>query len=202
VADVRVYVNPVPQHALELLEYLLGKLTSEAPVHVGAPKPSSPLMEAVDFAEGGSEASLVLARQFFSCKIAGPRTLGSRSDGILVYCPTRGIADAVCNVLKGADDSWFNPETPRLTEKPTDLDLQVVGVSIAQEPPQIAVGLRKTSKQSFGSLRCELIAAALMEAEFDARIEYTSRDFTAFCKRVAQAFRGYGLDPNSPAWNA
>lgn len=198
-ATTRVYINPRPEHAIQLLAYLIERLTSEPEIQVGGPRQSSPLMDAAEREDGGGEETLALARRFSSCKIAGPLSLGKRSDGILVYTPNREVAEAVVVVLKGADRGWFAPGTPRLTEAS---DLDGVGVSLAEEPPQIAVGIRNTPQQSFGSLRSELIAAALLDSVFNERTAYTGRDFGLFCGAVETAFRGYGLDPNAPAWNA
>ena len=167
---VRVYVNPDPRHALDVLGHLL---------------------------EGAGTGL------FTSCKVAGPLALGTRSDGLLVYCGTRGAAKGVVGVLKSAPRDWFNPETPDLTEKVEDPDFGA-GIAIAEEPPHpppAAAGPHNGARRSFGSLRSEIIAAALLESAGHAKTTHVGRDFTRFEDAVAAGFRGCGLDPDNPAWN-
>jgi hypothetical protein len=193
----RVYINAVPRFALDILEHLLEFMTSNAPkseFRAGGFRSSSPLGEAVEAKEHEADA----ARDFHSCKIAGPSALGGRTDGIIVYCPSAECVEGVLALLSRARSAWFGAETPRLTRRADSLELSGVGVSIGDEPPQVATGLSGHSAQSFGSLRAELVTAAAIEAEFSDRLSRDPGDFRIFCDRVTQAFRGYGLDPNKP----
>ena len=206
-ATHRVYINVMPQAGLTLLRFIIDNLTRrEAPepgpelIVGGPPKKKSPLMVAVEREDAfAQKASLErAARQFSSCKIAGPLNLGKRSDGILVYCPSDDSARGVVKMLEGAQKAWFAPETPKLTSA---VGPPGVGISIGAEPPQINTGIRGTAQQSFGSLRADLITGAVLEAEFSERLTTSPADFEIFCSRVELAFRGNGLDPNAPAYN-
>lgn len=210
-ANYRVYINVMPQAGLTLLRFLIENLTKpeplpDVPVVVGKPPgKKSPILAATErddpFAPPSPPSAAALekaARQFSSCKIAGPLNLGKRSDGILVYCPTDASARGVVKLLEGASRAWFAPEVPRMTNAAGPPG---VGISIGAEPPQVNTGIRGTSQQSFGSLRAELITGALMEAEFSDRLTSKPQDFDIFCSRVELAFRGNGLDPNAPAYN-
>lgn len=155
-------------------------------------------MKAMAREEGAPARSAKAARQFASIKIAGPLSLGKRSDGILVYCPTKASARGVVRTLAAAPRQWFAPEVPRMTEAAGPPG---VGIAIGAEPPQVNTGIRGTNQQSFGSLRAELITGALLEAEFSERLTKSPGHFAFFCSRVEEAFRGNGLDPNAPAYN-
>lgn len=181
-ARKRIYINVQPKHALALMGGLLGWLTGgrsddEALAAVGPPR-SSPLSEAAAAASDPRP-------EFCSCKIAAPLSLGKRDDAILVYCPDQPSVNAVIDYLKSySDPAWFRKGTPRLTLKPDGVP-DGVGVATGDEPPQVATGLQSTNRQSFGSLRAELIAAAMLEAEFSERVDPTnSEHFDIFRRRV------------------
>jgi len=138
-------------------------------------------------------------------KIAGPTILKSRADTIVVYCSSKEAAQAAgAELLK--HKAWLGTKCPELTT-PIQTGL---GLATGAEPEWQATGLRsvgnikdsskvapsKMQAQSFGTIRCELIAMAIHN--FNANKDAFGSGFEVFQKFVQVAFLGYGLDPSQP----
>jgi hypothetical protein len=135
-------------------------------------------------------------------KIAGPAILKSRADTIVVYCSSKEAAQAAAaELLK--NKSWLGTKCPELTT-PVQAGL---GLATGAEPEWQATGLKsadpgvgvaKTNMkaQSFGTIRCELIAMAIHN--FNANKGTVGSGFEVFQKFVQVAFEGYGLDAAAP----
>jgi hypothetical protein len=171
-AAVRLYVNVLFEHgpdAMELLAAFAGKTKNHG---------------LVDF------------------KIAGPAILKSRADTIVVYCATKEAAQAAAaELLK--QKSWLGTKCPEMTT-PVQSGM---GLATGAEPAWQATGLKSADPgvgvadtnmkaQSFGTIRCELIAMAIHN--FNANKGTMGSSFEVFQKFVQIAFQGYGLDPSAP----
>ena len=152
-------------------------------------------------------------------KISGPACIEDRADTIVIDCATRDAAEALAAEMAKLT-AHLNPSVPEMTTqvKPG------VGISVGAEPVWQATGLgnkgdlvAKFSKQlqdagdpdaavkgtrlgesaqSFGSIRSELIAAAIYSCNANKAV--MGQSFDVFAKFVAVAFRGAGLDPARP----
>lgn len=131
-----------------------------------------------------------------SFKIAGPLAFEHRVDKVVVYIYGKGQATNLAKDLhdeigiKGA----FTDPVPAMTNR------QFSGISIGVEPEEVETGFShevnptKARRQSYGGLRAQLIAAALVH--FCDNAEYTKRNFPigqAECLKrwVAIAFKSY-----------
>jgi type III HopA1-like effector protein len=129
-------------------------------------------------------------------KIAGPAVLKMRSDVIVVYCSSKEAAQAAgAELLK--QKSWLGTKCPEMTTPITS----GLGLSTGAEPDWQATGLKSDASispkaQSFGTIRCELIAMAIHN--FNANKGTMGSSFEVFQKFVQVAFLGYGLDPAQP----
>lgn len=132
-------------------------------------------------------------------KVTGPRKLGSRRDGIVIYCGSRATALATAEEMNKAPTD-YNDAVPALTDKIG------IGIAIGAEPAQQGTGLgwktqeegiRREKGQSFGSIRCELIAMAIYN--FNDNKHIIGDSFETFMELVSVAFTAYGLDPTKPA---
>lgn len=130
-------------------------------------------------------------------KVVGPAAIAGRKDTIVIYCSTREAAAALGNELAKLS-GHFNPELPAMTT-PVKAG---IGVATGAEPVWQATGLGQKPKgysekaQSFGTIRSELIAMAVLN--YNANRHVFGEGFDVFATFVAAAFRGYGLDPERP----
>ena len=166
-AKVRVYANVKATHVAKFVEFMK-KIISLPPY-------------------GGIE----------SFKVTGPGAISGRSDTVVIYCNSKQNADELANnllKLKG----YFNPQVPGMTSRVSP----GIGIATGAEPARQATGLGvKPSEygedaQSFGTIRSELIAGAILN--YNENMHVYGKGFDVFCKFVQVAFRGYGLDPTKP----
>lgn len=127
-------------------------------------------------------------------KVAGAKSLGRR-DTIVVYTPDEGTARLIATATMGQVGA--NSETPAMTS-PVGTSS---GVSIGAEPPAVTIfgdlhHNPKKNLQSFGNIRCEIIAVALKEtlAQKDPR----DINLWKFKKITADHLTVVGIDPNDP----
>jgi hypothetical protein len=145
-------------------------------------------------------------------KIAGP-AMAKRSDTMVIYCDSTQSADAIANLLLKLPDC-FEMAVPEMTSRKHG----TIGISTGAEPKWQATGLgphmgEKYEKnvelqkqhgvgsaayapQSFGTVRSQAIAAAILN--FQMNLDQVGNTFDAFVRFVSVAFTGMGLDPSNP----
>ncbi len=134
-----------------------------------------------------------------SFKLAGPAVCETRKDTIVIFCISKEVAEKIASELVQLH-GYFNASIPEMTTPVQGGE----GVAIGAEPVWQKTGLRSKKKwdndpedaQSFGTLRCEIIAAAVHN--FNANKQVCGDSFEVFKKFVAVGFRGCGLDPARP----
>ena len=111
-------------------------------------------------------------------KIAGPKSLGTRADGLVYYTKTSGDElldlEARLKALVTASSNAFSPTTPAMTEE------LLPGLSKAFNP----------AKDSFGKLQSKIMFRALLLREEDS--------FTGFKKALIQEYMANKIDPMKP----
>jgi HopA1 effector protein family len=136
-------------------------------------------------------------------KAVGP-SAHQRADSIVVYCANKKEAEKLGGYMVDHGPRFKN-DVPAMTSK------LGAGVAIGQEPAQQATGLhtledskakdsRYESRQSFGTIRSQLIAMAICNYRANITAYGAGRD--VFARFVCIAFRGYGLDPLHVSENA
>jgi hypothetical protein len=119
-------------------------------------------------------------------KLSGPAAVGERSENIVVYTrdddATRRVLDAVA-AWRASHADHFRDDTPAFTEAVAP------GVATGDEP---AVG---GGRLSFGSLRAQVITAALQKAE------QQGLDRAGFGRLVDEGLRAMQVDPGRPHRN-
>ena len=146
-----------------------------------------------------------------SFKVCGP-AMPPRADMIVVYCENKPAAEEIAKLFLKTPNV-FNMPVPEMTSRADN----VAGVALGAEPTWQATGLgshkgrraeqdarrmgfpegqARHAPQSFGSLRSEAIAAAILN--FKENKGLLGDNFTVFTKFVSVAFRGMGLDPTKP----
>ena len=145
-------------------------------------------------------------------KIAGP-AMAKRADTMVIYCVNSNAADAIATLLLKLGDA-FDMAVPEMTSRKDGR----LGISTGAEPKWQATGLgphmgakyennpalkaehgegsAAYAPQSFGTVRCQAIAAAILN--FQMNLDQVSDTFEWFCKFVSVAFTGLGLDPTNP----
>jgi hypothetical protein len=129
-------------------------------------------------------------------KAAGPFAAG-RADSIVAYCATKAAAEQLGRHML-TFPAAYNAGVPGLTAR---LDPNL-GVAIGAEPEAQATGLQVNPKgypesaQSFGTIRAQLIAMAILN--YNANVGVYGSGFDVFKRFVCTAFRGYGLNPLQP----
>jgi hypothetical protein len=145
-------------------------------------------------------------------KIAGP-AMPKRSDTMVIYCVNTQAADAIADLLLGLPDC-FEMAVPEMTSRKHG----TIGISTGAEPnwqatglgahmgdkyesnerlqQQHGVGSAAYAPQSFGTLRCQAIAAAILN--FQMNLDQIRNTFDEFARFVSVAFTGMGLDPSNP----
>lgn len=132
-----------------------------------------------------------------SFKIGGPG--GHRADAVVIYCRDKVAAETLAahfgELIKRGTLACGGQNVPAMTTR------MGPGIAIGAEPVQQATGLGGPKKygeasQSFGTIRSELIAAAIFN--FQDNRQTLGDSFATFRQLVAIGFRGYGLDPAHP----
>ena len=131
-----------------------------------------------------------------SFKIAGPYAAPLRADTMVAWCITKERAERLGNHLLRFE-GCYRTQAPGLTARLHPH----LGVAIGVEPEQQATGMMAgkgadVARQSFGTIRSELIAMAIVN--FRVYINIHPAGFDLFARCVCTAFRGYGLDPMNP----
>lgn len=128
-------------------------------------------------------------KEIYKFKITTPAGARRRDDAMVIYCLGVNVAKTIAawlleklgRKLTGGD--IFNGPTPKMTQ------LIGPGVAIGAEPKYQGTGLGgpdgNTTSQSFGTLRCQAIAAAILGFQEDPA---TVKNFELFCKYVWVAF--------------
>ncbi len=142
-----------------------------------------------DYISGNSEHGIS------AFKIVGPGAMAGRADTVVCYCKSKDKAQALGESL-AKNKEFFNAEVPGMTSKIAN------GVALGAEPAPQATGFGNNpegypeSAQSFGSIRSQLIAAAI--ENYNANKHIFGSSFQVFKQFVAVAFRCNGLDPEHP----
>jgi hypothetical protein len=118
-------------------------------------------------------------------------TASNRIDSIIIYTSSIDASNKVIAKIQEYQNnngvSEFSPEIPIMTEA------QIYGVATASEPPQVTIikGQLQPAqmKQSFGTLRTELIYDALQN----------STGCSDFFELIVKYFREAGIDASQPA---
>lgn len=138
-----------------------------------------------------------------SFKIAGPLAFHTRKDKIVIYVSISGRDTLVGALRTNAAAFRLKDPLPGMTIK------QAPGLAIGIEPSSLDTGFsrdldpRKSRRQSYGSIRAQLIAAALtnmygvIEDDKKKRQRYLG-DKNVFLKWVAIAFQSYANALNPP----
>ncbi len=114
-------------------------------------------------------------------KVSGPDLLGRR-DTVVVYTVDKSTVMRMARHFRSTDIGEFNRATPDMTAKTSK------GIAIGAEPPAIAIFSDANQPQSFGNIRCEIMALALRE----------TRSEHAFIARTAEYLKLVGIDPDHP----
>ena len=124
-------------------------------------------------------------------KVAGANSLGRR-DSIVVYTPDEQTAKTIAGATRGQFGA--NTDTPAMTVPAGPSS----GVSIGAEPPAVTIFRdlhhdAGKNVQSFGNIRCEIIAAAFKETlaqgnPTSARFKELATDYLTVA----------GIDPDNP----
>jgi hypothetical protein len=148
-----------------------------------------------------------------SFKICTPAMFSTRVDKVVIYVVQRS-REALCDdIVRHARDFRLKDPVPPMTQRlapgiatgvePKPVDL---GLSYAVEDKRLVLSPDKLKQKSYGSIRAELIAAALTQMNAvtfaDARQQTAYReDKSVFLKWVAVAFHSYAseLDPTRRA---
>ncbi len=134
-------------------------------------------------------------------KLAGPASMSIRKDTIVCYCSSRDTARQLADQLIDLRDH-FDSDVPAMTSKYAD------GMSFGAEPVSQATGFSAAkysgnaeleSRQSFGSIRSQLIAMAVVE--YNANKHLFGETFLAFKQFVTVAFLSHGLSTRNPGDN-
>ncbi|MCS3747986.1 hypothetical protein FHY18_003614 [Xanthomonas arboricola] len=140
----------------------------------------------------------VLYAEITGFKTDGPGA--SRADSVVIYCKTRATAEQVAAIMLAriaegtvrSSDQTVPAMTTRLG----------AGVALGAEPRQQETALmapvpgRPRTAQSFGTIRSQAIAAAILS--YRANRHLLGGDYEVFRKFAAIAFKGFGLDPDAP----
>lgn len=147
-----------------------------------------------------------------SFKSAGPG-MAKRADTIVIYCSSEKFAKAIATELLKIDDA-YELAVPEMTTRQHDTS----GIALGAEPTWQATGLgahrgkkyetvpmqqkfgtgsAPYAPQSFGSVRAEAIAAAILNYQMNQDLIVGDK-FEAFVRFVSVAFAGLGLDPQKP----
>ena len=118
-------------------------------------------------------------------------TVSGRRDSMVIYTSSIAATNKALEKIQEYQNnngvSGFGPEIPIMTEA------QMYGVATASEPPQVIMikgQLQPTeSKESFGSLRADLIYNALQD----------STGCSDFYELIVKYFRAAGIDASQPA---
>lgn len=143
-----------------------------------------------------------------SFKVSGPSSMSYRTDNIVIYVKDKNEASHLANYLRRRGnwfESCFNTDIPNMTKVVSN------GISIGAEPENhVATGFgrigtsrngnelifREKVQKSFGSLRSQAIAAAVIN--YNENKNLLGASFENFKKFVAVSFRSFGIDPNNP----
>lgn len=126
-------------------------------------------------------------------KIAGPAAVLSRRDVFVVYFRTKEAAQAMGQFFLTPEYApLFRPAVPEMTSQLAN----GIGVSTGAEPVQQKTGMGLDDGKSFGTIRSELIAMAMLN--FNENRGQLGNDFETFKRFVCLAFKSYGLDPMNP----
>ncbi len=140
-----------------------------------------------------------------SFKICGPLSFHTRADKLVVYVRLSGLQPLLDNLVARAAAFGFKNPVPHMTIKIAD------GIAKGVEPGSLDIGFsasrnptiggfdfrpRQLERQSYGSIRAQLIAAALTQMHAVVgtdpllHADYRSNE-TVFLKWVALAFENY-----------
>lgn len=140
----------------------------------------------------------VLYNEITGFKTDGPGA--SRADSVVIYCKTRTAAEQVAAVmLARIQDGTLRSSDQTVPAMTTRLG---AGVALGAEPRQQETAMmqpvsgRPRTAQSFGSIRSQAIAAAILSYRENRHI--LGGDYQVFRQFAAIAFRGFGLDPAAP----
>jgi hypothetical protein len=125
----------------------------------------------------------------YEAKIAGPGGVADRADTIVIYTVSANVSNQVVALLQAYQNrhgaASFIDHLPAMTER------RLPGVSTGAEPAPVNVVRRKAmpGRQSFGSLRADLIYKALQD----------SKGGPEFFELIVKYFRDAGLNANDPS---
>jgi hypothetical protein len=139
-------------------------------------------------------------------KFAGPAAIGTRSDGLVVYCSGRDAAEKIASTLSGKVQA--DTGRPAMTEAADNSG----AIGIGAEPAWEATGMRTRLKgdrggakeanaQSFGTIRSEILASAILylreNRDWAKKLKITEAEL--FKRFVATGLKGWqrALEPNA-----
>lgn len=138
-----------------------------------------------------------------SFKLSGPEVMNDRADTVVCYCKNMAAARRLATKLV-TSKGYFYDAVPAMTLK------FAKGIAFGAEPERQATGFGiyngrigrsdLESSQSFGTIRSQLIAMAIMD--FNENKHIFGSSFFTFKQFVALAFQTHGLDVRHPGENA
>jgi len=150
-----------------------------------------------------SKASFRDHSEIYSMKIAGP--YADRADNVVIYCSTEKAAKNIAAAMRVRIDTGELTCASQTVPAMTKRFSPGIGISIGAEPKPQGTGLMAASDldiyktQSFGGLRSQIIAAAILN--YRANLNALPDEYTVFRQLVAIGFKGHGLDPANPDKN-
>lgn len=138
-----------------------------------------------------------------SFKLSGPEVMKDRADTVVCYCKDMAAARRLATKFVTSKEYFYNA-VPGMTTK------FAKGIAFGAEPERQATGFGRynrhigrsdlESSQSFGTIRSQLIAMAIMD--FNENKHIFGSSFFTFKQFVALAFQAHGLDVRDPGENA
>jgi hypothetical protein len=211
----RIYLNAKLDHAADIFVRIIAMsvaappppAVAPPPPQIGRPLPTPPQPVVPDHVLRSGYAALA-NRGRYGDVVSGAKiawtdaAFGGRPDKIVVYVNTdggRSLASSLARRIAAFGPFFENDHVP-MTER---IDAGIsLGAEVSGQQWQIAT--------SFGEVRCNLIARALVQAvtgqvtpDFATNVPVTARslpspDRLRFVQLVEQLFTANGIDPNNP----
>lgn len=194
--DPRIFVNDALalEAAGDFLYFCLNGGRAACRVYLNVSFDSMPAVLKTALAlPGGLAASVV------DVKTTGPGS--ARADSVVMYCKSTDAAKAVAQHMLDAIQKGVLTSTDQTIPAMTTRIGPAVAIGAEPKPQETGLGRPLPPEyprdaQSFGSVRSQVIGAAILN--FRANAGVLGAGFDVFKQLAAIGFKGYGLDPASP----